>query len=55
VAGNRFGKTEVGCEFCLIQLLDYELLPPWLHPYKIERFAGRSCTSGRSASTFRAG
>jgi hypothetical protein len=41
VAGNRFGKTEVGAEFCLIQMLPDELLPPWLHPYKWERFAGR--------------
>jgi hypothetical protein len=41
VAGNRFGKTEVGVEFCLIQILPYEMLPPWLHPYKWERLADR--------------
>jgi hypothetical protein len=41
VAGNRFGKTEVGAEFCLIQMLPEEFLPPWLLPYRWERFAGR--------------
>jgi hypothetical protein len=41
VAGNRAGKTEVGAEFVLIQLLPYELLPPWLHGYKWEKFADR--------------
>jgi phage terminase large subunit-like protein len=34
VAGNRFGKTEVGVIDAAVQTLPRELLPPWLLPYK---------------------
>src|SRR4051812_21136592 len=35
VAGNRFGKTHINIVDALIQTLPYELVPPWLHPYKV--------------------
>jgi hypothetical protein len=48
VAGNRFGKTEVGAEFCLIQMLPEEFLPPWLLPYGGSGSRAGSSTCGRS-------
>jgi hypothetical protein len=35
VAGNRFGKTHISFVHALIQTLPWELVPPWLHPYKL--------------------
>jgi hypothetical protein len=35
VAGNRFGKTHINIVDALIQTLPYELVPPWLHSYKV--------------------
>jgi hypothetical protein len=35
VAGNRFGKTHINIVDALIQTLPYELVPPWLHRYKV--------------------
>jgi hypothetical protein len=35
VAGNRFGKTHISVVNALIQTLPWELIPPWLHPYKV--------------------
>lgn len=40
VAGNRYGKTEGGFEDMLIQTLPDEFIPPWLAPYKQERYRG---------------
>jgi len=34
IAGNRSGKTHIGVVDDLIQLLDREMLPEWLQPYK---------------------
>lgn len=35
VASNRFGKTHISFVHALIQTLPWELVPPWLHPYKV--------------------
>lgn len=35
VAGNRFGKTHISVVNALIQTLPWELVPPWLHAYKV--------------------
>jgi hypothetical protein len=41
VAGNRFGKTHINIVDALIQTLPYELVPPWLHRYKVKDPAQR--------------
>jgi hypothetical protein len=41
VAGNRFGKTHINIVDALIQTLPYELVPPWLHSYKVKDPAQR--------------
>lgn len=35
VAGNRFGKTEVGVVEAAVQTLPVHALPPWLQPFKV--------------------
>lgn len=35
VASNRFGKTHINFIDALIQTLPWELVPPWLAPYKV--------------------
>jgi hypothetical protein len=35
VAGNRFGKTHIAVTDALVQTLPWELIPPWLAPFKV--------------------
>jgi hypothetical protein len=41
VAGNRFGKTEIGMVDNLIQILPPEFVPPWLEVYRRREYAGK--------------
>lgn len=40
VAGNRFGKTEIGAVGALVQTLPSEFVPPWLEVYRRRPYSG---------------